>query len=436
MLREELIFAATCDMSGHVRGKGFPASDLPMRMRTGIGWTPTNIMISALGPIWDTPFGTASDLMLLPDPATEVRVDFDDGSAPEHLILGDLCATDGSPWECCPRAFLRRAIAALADHGYSLDAAFEQEFVYTGAESFAASPYSLEAFRRQGVFGSALVAALRAAGLAPEAFLAEYGPRQFEITIAHQPAMAAADHGVITRELARAAAQRLGHRALFTPMIEPDGTGNGVHIHMSLRDLGGLHATYVPDAHDGLSAPARNFFAGVLHYLPALCAITAPSPVSYLRLTPNRWAPTAANIAIQDRAASLRICPTFRADDAAAIAAQFNVEYRPADATASPYLALGAIIFAGVEGLRHELGFVRSQAGQPEVSSRFTADAAVPPLPRSLDDALDALEAVAEARDWFMPIHFDAYVRAKRAEAANLKSLTPAALCARYTEAY
>jgi glutamine synthetase len=71
-------------------------------------------------------------------------------------------------------------------------------------------------------------------------------------------------------------------------MVEPAGTGNGVHIHMSLQNLAGNPITYAADEPYGLSAPARQFFAGVLTNLPAICAITAPSPVSYLRLTPNR----------------------------------------------------------------------------------------------------------------------------------------------------
>jgi len=140
---------------------------------------------------------------------------------------------------------------------------------------------------------------------------------------------------------------------------------------------------------------------------------------------------------MHDRAASLRIRPTFRADNATAIAPQFNVEYRPAGATASLYLALGAIIFAGVEGMRREPGFVQPPDHQPEaVSEHFMPDSPAAPLPRSLDDALAMLEAVAEARDWFTPLHFDAYIRAKRAEAANTTNLTPVALCARYAEAY
>jgi glutamine synthetase len=198
MIGEELVFVATCDISGHVRGKGFPARELPARLKKGIGWTGSNLMMSPAGPIWDTPFGTAGDLMIVPDPATEVRVDFADGSAVEHFFLGDICATDGASWECCPRDFLRRAARELEEvAGLRLYAAFEQEFVYTGTDDRPGDAYALGAFRRQGNFAEAFTAALRAAGPVPDSFLAEYGPRQFEVTVAPQPALIAADHAVI-----------------------------------------------------------------------------------------------------------------------------------------------------------------------------------------------------------------------------------------------
>jgi len=81
MIREELVFVATCDISGLARGKGFPARELPVRLKKGVGWTGSNLMMSPFGPIWDTPFGTAGDFMIVPDPSAEVRVDFADGSA-------------------------------------------------------------------------------------------------------------------------------------------------------------------------------------------------------------------------------------------------------------------------------------------------------------------------------------------------------------------
>lgn len=158
-----------------------------------------------------------------------------------------------------------------------------------------------------------MVAALRAAGVTPDTFLTEYGPRQFEFTVAPRIALKAADDTVIARELARSVAFRLGLRAIFSPMPVADGTCNGVHIHFSLHDAKGEPQTYHPSGPLGLSQAAAHFAGGVLADLGAISAITASSPVSYLRLTPNRWAPTNVDIMKQDRGAALRVCPVFAA---------------------------------------------------------------------------------------------------------------------------
>src|SRR5947208_8034231 len=113
MHTEPLIFVGASDLAGLVRGKGFPAADLAARLRDGVGLTHSNIMMSPFGPIYDTPFGTAGDLMLVPDASTRVEVEFDEYSAAERFYLGDLLTTDEQHWECCPRHFLRRAVLAL-----------------------------------------------------------------------------------------------------------------------------------------------------------------------------------------------------------------------------------------------------------------------------------------------------------------------------------
>lgn len=424
MLREELIFVGNCDIAGHVRGKGFPARELRARKKQGIGWTHSNLMQTAFGPILDTPFGTGGDLMVVPDMGAEARVEFDDGTPPEHFILGDIRNTDGSPWECCPREFLRRAVAALdAASGLHLIAAFEQEFVYTGVEDRAGHPYSLGAWRAQGGFGGSVIAALRAAGLRPDSFLPEYGQRQYEFTIAPEPALRAADQAVIARELVRATAFRLGYRAIFSPMPVADGAGNGVHIHFSLHDAKGAPVTYDPKGPLELSEVAAQFCAGVLHHLPAIAAITAPSPVSYLRLTPNRWAPTQIDIVKQDRGAALRVCPVFAVTNAKKIAKAFNVEFRVSDGAANPYMALGALIFAGADGIARKLTLPKSGSEAP-------------PLPRSLSQALDGMEKSKAVQGWFGPTFLEAYLRHKRSELAHVAGLDPPELCARYAEVY
>jgi len=249
--------------------------------------------------------------------------------------------------------------------------------------------------------------------------------------------LASADRVVIMRELARSAAHRLGRRASFSPIMSPDGLGNGVHIHISLRDLDGNPATYDSDHRHGLSQAAGRFIAGMLRHMPALCAITAPTVVSYLRLAPHRWSASYNNLGYRDREAGIRIAPVNETSDTP-VAAQYNFEYRAGDATASPYLALGAVVNAGLQGLREELPMPHVMDGvdPEELGDDEKRDLGIARLPLSLTEALDALDGDEAARGWFPAPLLDAYLRYKRYEVEMMKDLSPEALCARYGEVY
>jgi glutamine synthetase len=164
-----------------------------------------------------------------------------------------------------------------------------------------------------------------------------------------------------------------------------------------------------------------------------LTAITAPSVASYYRLQPNRWAPTWANIGMQDRGAALRVCPVF--DQPAD--RHFNVEYRVADAAASPYLALGALVWAGLDGVRRKLSLPEfSEKSFWDMSETERQAAGARPLPRSLAESLDLLAASDTARGWFGDELFECYLMLKRSELKAVDGLTPEQICARYAEIY
>jgi glutamine synthetase len=355
-----------------------------------------------------------------PDPATRVEVPFEDGTV-ERFYLGDITNIDGTRWDLCPRTFLKRGLEALGKLGLRAVASFEQEFVLSGVEDRPGATYSLDALRRQGKFGEALMAALRTAGLKPDSFVPEYGARQYEATVAPEAGVRAADAAVVLREMARAVAWRLGHRAIFAPMLTSAGIGNGTHIHLSLWD-GDKPVTHDPSAPLGISARVAPFFAGIVARLPAIAAFTAPSVASYYRLTPNRWAPVTANIARQDRGAAVRVPPIF-ATSPEEPTRQFNVEYRVADASACPYLALGAVIWAGVDGLTRKLPLPGPANDAPL-------------LPRSLEEALTALEHDESAAGWWSQEALAAYLAFKRAEIAALGEAGPDEVCARYAAVY
>jgi len=420
MKSDPLAFVGVCDWAGIVRGKAFPEADLSTRITKGVGLTHSNIMMSCFGPIYTTPFGTTGDLIIRPDPTMRVDVPFEDGTS-ERFYLGDIVNTDGTPWDFCPRTFLSRALTALAELGLGVSASFEQEFVLTGVEDRPGATYALDAFRRQGRFGETLMGALRAAGFKPDSFLPEYGPRQYEATLAPERGVRAADAAVVLREMVRAVAWRQGGRATFAPMLTPTGIGNGTHVHLSLWD-GDTPVTFDSAAPLRISARTAPFFAGVLAHLPAISAFTAPSVASYYRLTPNRWAPVHANLERQDRGAALRVAPVFETSPEDH-ARQFNVEFRVADAASCPYLALGAIVWAGVDGLRRTLALP-------------TPGVEAPLLPRSLEAALAALESDPVAQSWWSNAAMAAYLAFKRAEIAALGQAEPAEICKRYAEVY
>lgn len=436
MNRTPFVMVVYSDFAGQVRGKGFPTADLPHRWEQGVGWTPTNVMINCFGAIPATPFGPRGDLMLVPDPVGEVHVDFGDGSPPEHFILGDVLEMDRSPWSCCPRNYLRQAVTRLRDeHGLALRVAFEHEFYHGGVEERPGGSYGLDAVRRAGDFPHALIAALDAAGLEPETFLPEYGPCQLEVTVRPALAMTAADRAVKLRQITQALAWRRGSWVSFSPVVTPGIVGNGVHIHFSLETVEGQPLSHDPARPDGISEVAGRFLAGIIEHGPALCGLTAPSVLSYERLKPNSWSTNVTNLGYRDREAFLRICPVSDVPGAD-ISRGFNFEYRAADGAASPYLALGALVRAGLAGLAGDRGAPpATRRGPDEIPQDQWAEHRIRALPHSLDEALDALEAAGETLIE-NPVMRAAYLMHKRAEAAQVKELELSALAAHYARVY
>jgi glutamine synthetase len=435
--RETIVTICCSDIAGQVRGKGFPSRDLEKHRRFGVGWTPTNIMINCFGRIPATPFGVVGDLMLIPAEKGDVVLDYGDGGSIEHIILGDLVDMSGNPWECCLRNFLKEALGDLRSQmGLSLLVSFEHEFWMDGREERLGEAYSVDKLRGHEAFVGDFVGALRANDLGPETFLPEYGPRQFEVTIDPAPALTAADNAIKLREIARSVARRHGRRLSFSPVVTRGAAGNGVHIHFSLADESGAPVTYAPDSPGRLSARAASFAAGILEHARALCAVTAPSVISYERLKPHSWSASYANIADRDREALLRVCPFPEATEIDT-ARRFNLEYRAADAAASPYLQLGMLVHAGLVGLERELPLPPLSTGDPGLlSPQERRERGIADLPRSLGEALDALEADAAAMTWLGAALSQAYVMHKRGEIEMTEGVDADELLLRYAQAY
>jgi glutamine synthetase len=239
---------------------------------------------------------------------------------------------------------------------------------------------------------------------------------------------------VITREVIREVARRRGFRASFTPKPAPASVGNGAHVHFSLIDGKGRNVTHDPADVSGMSRVAQQFAAGVVRYMPEMCALVAPSPVSYLRLGPHHWSCGYAAFGIQNREATIRACPP---PDPRASARAFNLELRPPDATASPYMVLAALVRAGLEGIRNAMPLPPTLDRDPaDYSDDERAALGVRSLPTSLAEALDLMEADRTVCSWLPDEMRTSYVAVKRKEIEMFAGTTPEAMCKRYHDAY
>ncbi|MDZ7601623.1 MAG: glutamine synthetase family protein [Hoeflea sp.] len=431
----KMVFVATSDLSGLVRGKSFPISEWEKRSVRGVGWTPTNVQITCFDTIAESPFGSLGDLALVPDAATRFQMG-GSGHALD-IALGDIQSLEGEPWDFCTRSIARRALRELHElSGVTVLSAFEHEFQLKDAPVRAGDSFGLKGFRDGQAWAEALIGELDRTGCKPDTFMKEYGPSQYEITNKPATGLVSADNAVILRILTDDVLRRFGVASSFSPILDPAGVGNGVHIHFSFVDDHGVPLTH--DASDpfGMSELTRHFIGGVLKYLDQIMALLAPSEISYLRLTPHRWSAAFNNLGYRDREASVRICPV-SGRDKEAIARQYNFEVRAVDAAASPYLAYAALVFAGTQGLRDQ---IEPPSPTQEDLSLCTAEElakrGVQRLPQSLAQALEAMDGSKMVREWFGDEFVNVYLAHKHKEIAELEGLEWQDKCNRYKEVY
>ncbi|MGE7966017.1 glutamine synthetase [Pseudomonas sp. NPDC089918] len=429
----------TTDLIGVTRGRSFPTDELDAYQATGCGWVPANSALTPQDIIASAnPWGAYGDLRLIPDMSSRVTVNNGpDANAPAlDFIHGDIRETDGRPWGACPRTLLHNEVERYrSELGLQINAAFEHEFnLGSGAAEHLA--FSLEAQRQGAEFGGWLLSALRAGGVEPEMFLPEYGKHQYEITCRPALGVAAADRAVNLREITREIARQMGLDLSFAPKTSEQAVCNGVHLHVSLQNLTGHPVMYDAGTSNGLSTLGQHWAAGVLHYLPALCAFTAPTPVSYERLQPHHWSASYACLGQRNREAALRICPTVSLGGKA-VAAQYNLEFRAMDATASPHLAMAALLIAGRLGIEQHLALNAITDEVPDSLNEEQRQArGIVALPASLSQALECLrnsEALIEALPSAL---LGTYFALKTEELRLTEQLSPAELCEHYARLY
>ncbi len=418
MADSDLVMFCWPDLVGLNRGRSFPASELPGRLKNGIILPPAVQALLPFPLIADpTPWGPMDDVILIPDVDSEVCVDVDEDASPLHFFMCDWHSLDGNVWTSCARSFLKKALADLeTETGLRVMSGVESEFHLSDIEPWPAPGFTMEALRLEEKFGSRAMAALQQAGVEPETFEPEYGVGQYEIATGPAIGIAAADRVAITREIVRDVARRMGRRASLAPIVNLESVGNGVHTHISLVDGDGKPAGFDESKPGFVSEIFGSFLAGMIRHLPALCAFSAPSPASYLRLTPGRWSSSCAAVGTGNREAALRLPPIWSGSGANPAKA-FNVEFRAGDATASPYLVLGTLVRAGLEGIRETLPAPELLNVAPsELDDAERERRGIALLPSSLDAALELADGDAVVKSWFPDDLWSVYFSVKRGE--------------------
>jgi glutamine synthetase len=346
-----------CDNDGIIRGKSSGMSSLKDRLDAGIGLTVAMQAFTMLDHLASVDgMGPVGEIRLVPAPETFTVAPW----APHTgNVLVDMQTLDGKPYAADGRAFLKRMTErAASQHDLAILAAFEPEWSLARKEGDQFVPIDDSGcFTSTGMNNAApviddVVAALEAQGLNVEQYYAELGWGQQELSISPAPAVTAADRHILYRETVRGIALKHGLYASFAPKPWGDQAGNGCHLHFSgwNRDFT-TNRFYEQSAEYNLSMFARQFMAGILDHLPALLALTCASVNSYRRLQPQMWASAYRAWGPDNREGALRVASPYRTHEAEST----NVELKSSDSSANPYVSLGGVIAAGLDGIERKL---------------------------------------------------------------------------------
>lgn len=407
-----------CGNDGTIRAKASSRHGLEGRLRAGIGLTVGMQAMNSLDQLQPVEgMGAIGEVRLVPDLETFRVLPYAPASG---AVLVDHAALDGEPAAVCQRSFLKRQAARLAEDGAVLEASFENEFTLAVVADGGCRPvdeslcFSTIGMAASQEYVEALADALERQEIVLEQYYAELGHGQQEISTGHAPALRAADEQVLVRETIRGVAARLGYVASLAPKPWPEAAGNGAHIHFSLWSEDGSRNLFHDSSRaDRLSDTARQFIAGVLAHLPGLCGLTAPSFNSYHRLVPQYWAGAFTAWGHDNREAPLRVPSVFAGMEEAST----NAELKSADATCNPYLAVGGLIAAGLDGLERSLEPPEPVEVDPATLPDSEREArGIHRLPETQEEALAALESDDVLTAALGPVLTESYLAVRRSE--------------------
>ncbi|KPI13442.1 glutamine synthetase catalytic region [Actinobacteria bacterium OK074] len=439
----DLVRVVFADQHGLLRGKTVTAAELPHVLRDGTGIASSLLAKDTSGrtvvPVFgaDAPLGLralrgAADMLMVPDPTTFRVLPWAPATG---WLLCDLHFADGTPVPLCGRGLLRRVLDRAAEQDLTYVTGLELEFhLYRltdpppaddgfGALGDIGSPGAPPAVaplfhghqylselrydEAEPVLG-VLHRELTALGLPLRTLEIEFGPSQVEVTLMPGVGLETADAALLLRSAVKQVARRHGHHATFMcrPHL-PRSFSSGWHLHQSLlRDGTGVFTPKDPG--EDLSAEGRWFLGGLLAHARGATAFSTPTLNGYKRYQPGSLAPDRCGWARDNRGAMVRVVGHAHG--------QVRLENRVGEPAANPYLYLASQLAAGLDGLTNRLD------PGPSADEPYTSD--VPLLPRSLGEALDALDTDTGLRAWLGDPFVDYHLAIKRAEVARFERET------------
>ncbi|MFF5976206.1 glutamine synthetase family protein [Streptomyces sp. NPDC012769] len=358
----DTVVLAFPDMQGRLQGKRFAApfflSDVLDHGTEGCNYllavdTEMNTVDGYEMSSWDRGYG---DFAMRPDLSTLRRVPWNEGTA---LVMADLAWSDDSPVVAAPRQILRRQLDRLAEHGFTAHVGTELEFIvfkdtyeqawdahYRGLTP--ANQYNID----YSILGTGRIEPLlrrirnemTAAGLTVESAKGECNPGQHEIAFKYDEALVTCDQHAVYKTGAKEIAAQEGCSLTFMAKYN-EREGNSCHIHLSLQDADGRNVMAGEGA-DGMSDVMRRFLAGQLAALRDFSLLYAPNINSYKRFQPGSFAPTAVAWGHDNRTCALRVVGHGRST---------RFENRLPGGDVNPYLAVAALVAAGLHGIEQGL---------------------------------------------------------------------------------
>jgi glutamine synthetase len=417
------------DQHGVLRGKTLAAAEVKNALERGVTITSTLLLkdtshrtvfpaFTPGGGVGMPEMQGAADILMTPDQSTFRILPW----APDTgWILCELRLQDGRPVPYDSRSLLRRALEKLGEHTFI--AGLEVEFhVFRIANEnlrpqdagqpgtppdveLLTSGYQYLTEQRYDLIDPVvqlLRKDLEALQLPLRSFEIEFGPSQFEFTLAPMSGLAAADAMVLLRSAVKQIARRHGYHATFMcrPKL-PNVMSSGWHLHQSLSRNG--KNAFMAEKED-LSDIGRHYLAGLLAHARAACAFSTPTINGYKRYRPYTLAPDRVIWGKENRGALMRIIggPGL---------AHTRIENRIGEPAANPYLYFASQIYSGLDGMATKPALPPSADTPYETKADF--------LPHTLSEALEALRADKVLREGFGETFVDYYCRLKEAEIAR-----------------